>query len=852
MKLHIENQNFEGVVPANRIPFKIATNAKLFGILSDGIYKDKILAVIRELSCNAHDVHVETKNPKPFRIFVPNRLEPTFAVEDEGTGIDPAKIADIYWTYGESSKTKSNETIGALGLGSKSPFAYTKSSFVVKNRWKGKEHTYFCFINETGVPDGSEISAIATDKPDGITVELAARDEDIRAFRTRIGEFFKYWDKKPEFIGDDITVPTPEKVFVGTNWFYEKRDSYNSNALAIMGNVPYPLDIASVPNPSAALKFIASNSFVISFPLGDLSFQASREELSYEKATVDALEKAAKIVFAELKKAIAEEIVKDVKTPLQLMRRFKGMHSKIADRLKHTHVLQGKIMHFFEKQDKFQLPSGETFTAEELERNRVILDVKGASNLGIFIGNGLSSSGRWALKQARTVTMKLTTVKPDPKDAAKTISTDSTRTVSWFRPSTKPLLTTNAIAVSTMLATGWVLVTTSLSIETNGYGRLNFGDAAEKDEVRFIVNNYGPKGAQGFRNYAKKHFSSSKTFFIDADPYAKVADFGFAEIIELLKGTVFEGAEVVYLSSLPDFELPKAEPKVVVPGQKVIHGRGTTEVRMLIFKQDKDFDEKSVRVLSDVLTTPSIRRLSVYNRITISGCKMLYVISDKGTFAVDDRKVLDSTGDNLMAWLFAAGAFKDYVDASGDLRVIARKQEDIDYLVKRGADLKRLSDFVAGYVKQPAIDDAYKVVHRASTFFGDSLVTNFAANNIRKPLLVALGDGKGSLFVDMFNRVDTLVAAVKSKDKGIPLSYAVALYRGPFATNANTKYNDLTELNKRYPLLSMMNDLSYSRSYINTKQTEELVALRIKHLAYYIKAADQAYADEQLSNKKVA
>ena len=162
MQLDIVDQDFEGVVPAKTSAFVIKSSPHLFRVLSDQIYSDKIMAVIRELSCNAIDSQVSAKSSKKFCVNVPSSLDPTFWVEDFGTGIDPDKIVEIFWTYGESTKTKDNLAIGALGLGSKSPFAYTKSSFVVRNRYNGSEYTYFCFINEHGVPDGSLVSTIPT------------------------------------------------------------------------------------------------------------------------------------------------------------------------------------------------------------------------------------------------------------------------------------------------------------------------------------------------------------------------------------------------------------------------------------------------------------------------------------------------------------------------------------------------------------------------------------------------------------------------------------------------------------------------------------------------------------------
>ena len=66
--------------------FTIAATGKAFKILSDGLYSDKIRAIIRELSCNARDSHVAAGNAAPWSIHLPNMDEPWFSVEDFGTG----------------------------------------------------------------------------------------------------------------------------------------------------------------------------------------------------------------------------------------------------------------------------------------------------------------------------------------------------------------------------------------------------------------------------------------------------------------------------------------------------------------------------------------------------------------------------------------------------------------------------------------------------------------------------------------------------------------------------------------------------------------------------------------------
>ena len=85
--------------------FKLNSNdAQLFKILRSQIYENKILAVVREYSCNALDAHIEAGVPdKPIEVTLPNNLNPYFTVRDFGKGLDDEGIFDIYATYGKST-----------------------------------------------------------------------------------------------------------------------------------------------------------------------------------------------------------------------------------------------------------------------------------------------------------------------------------------------------------------------------------------------------------------------------------------------------------------------------------------------------------------------------------------------------------------------------------------------------------------------------------------------------------------------------------------------------------------------------------------------------------------------------
>ena len=158
MKLHNENNDVVRSSQFEQSDFTIESSAKAFQILSSGLYSDKILAVIRELSTNAYDSHVDIANEaKPFEVHMPTKLDTKFSIRDFGTGLSHDDCMNLYTTYFGSTKTDSNEVVGCLGLGSKSPFAYT-DAFNVSSFHNGKLRVYTAYKNEDNTPAFALIS----------------------------------------------------------------------------------------------------------------------------------------------------------------------------------------------------------------------------------------------------------------------------------------------------------------------------------------------------------------------------------------------------------------------------------------------------------------------------------------------------------------------------------------------------------------------------------------------------------------------------------------------------------------------------------------------------------------------
>ena len=105
------------------IEFGISSSAEFFHILSSTLYSDQLLAVVREVMCNAWDAHIHAERTStPIKVTV---SDTEFKVEDSGFGIPHGDIGLIYGTYGNSTKKNDGQQTGGFGLGCKAPFAYT-------------------------------------------------------------------------------------------------------------------------------------------------------------------------------------------------------------------------------------------------------------------------------------------------------------------------------------------------------------------------------------------------------------------------------------------------------------------------------------------------------------------------------------------------------------------------------------------------------------------------------------------------------------------------------------------------------------------------------------------------------
>lgn len=327
----------------NTTSFKMKTSRETFEIFSSQIYEHKIRAIIRELSCNAYDAHVDAgKREQPFRIHFPTVFEPYFEVQDFGVGLDDYDIrgeenilynekgeevsrymeGGIYTTYFASTKRDSNESIGHLGLGSKSPLSYTKSMTIVARK-AGVERHYVCFIGENGEPQTTINSVKDTDKSNGVSIRFSVAQDDFEEFRDEARFVLAMFKIKPE-ININIeeyklneselsSILNDGSLIIDDNHPFHNHEP--AHVYCNMGGVVYPvrnLSYIYMSSPvlvnedayntgeddtpeyyefkNESIAFIRTminrdKRFIINYPLGDLSFMPSREGLSQDTQT---------------------------------------------------------------------------------------------------------------------------------------------------------------------------------------------------------------------------------------------------------------------------------------------------------------------------------------------------------------------------------------------------------------------------------------------------------------------------------------------------------------------------------------------------------------------------------------
>lgn len=291
-KYSVEGDDFGGV--QSKIDEK--DFSKLYTILS-GLYKNIYESIIREYASNAWDSHKDAGcENKPIMIKLDSD---ELIIQDYGIGMTSDTLENVYFNFLNSTKSDSNDFLGAFGLGSKSALSYTHTMFVESIK-DGMLNKYMFSKESTGIPEYTLLVQEETDAGNGTKITIPLKQGDAIYFSRAIVSQLTYFPNV--YVIDDITPFNNDyKLYEGKNFIATDANTNNITKICL-GCVNYPIDWDELgfSNPlriPVALKF----------NIGDLPVIPSRESIEYNKGVADIIKKKLDAACDEITKIYEKE-----------------------------------------------------------------------------------------------------------------------------------------------------------------------------------------------------------------------------------------------------------------------------------------------------------------------------------------------------------------------------------------------------------------------------------------------------------------------------------------------------------------------------------------------------------------
>lgn len=302
---HRDDYDTHAVIGGKNVEeFAIAQTAEFFTVLSNTLYSNKPLAVVREVLCNAWDANIVAKRTdKPVLI---NIDEDKMSIKDAGFGIPHDMIHQIYCVYGNSTKENDGLQTGGFGLGSKSPFAYG-DHFSVVNCHDGIKQVHAISRGSAltkGKPDRRVMVSVPTTE-EGVEVIIPVKNAADRDLFIQIARDIAAFGEMNVILNGKPVEQVPISSAEGNMFLTNRKPRGVHNKLALRyGNVVYPIQpdeeytgvyneiIKLIKNiPNRARNTYDENDFImiLQAPPNSISVTPSRESISNTETTITTL-----------------------------------------------------------------------------------------------------------------------------------------------------------------------------------------------------------------------------------------------------------------------------------------------------------------------------------------------------------------------------------------------------------------------------------------------------------------------------------------------------------------------------------------------------------------------------------
>jgi len=305
-QLNSKNIQSTGTVTAMKLDED--AHSTIFEIFTSGLYSDPIGSIIREITSNCFDSHVEAgkDNPKnPVVVKLTNEVSGTFiSFIDKGVGMSPDRVHNIYGTYFKSTKNQTNDQIGGFGLGGKTPLAYTDSFFLI-TRFEGVEYIYNIFMGNDS-PMVELMSQETTKKVNGSEVKILIKPNDLTAFEKKTLRQLYYFENIVFEGFSDYYVTNDYTIAKGDTFLY-RGDTYSRSMHVCLGKVAYPINFEALDVEESDYNLPVA----INIEIGELDnggVTRSREELKYTDKNKKIIINKMKAVKAELMELLSKQL----------------------------------------------------------------------------------------------------------------------------------------------------------------------------------------------------------------------------------------------------------------------------------------------------------------------------------------------------------------------------------------------------------------------------------------------------------------------------------------------------------------------------------------------------------------
>lgn len=262
-------------VASNKMTIK--ATPEMFDLLSSGIYKNPIDAVVREYLANAVD------ESDVVDVVIPTSLSPYFKVRDYGEGMEQSFVLELFSSYGFSDKNTNNNQIGGFGIGSKAGFAYT-DSFTVRSWHDGSVSTYECTKAHDGSFNITLRGSRSTTEASGVEICIPIKYADFSIYRKKIHHYVSFlkFFRGIKFNGINDNELYIFKHIKGNLY---SNTSSESQLTVVMGGIPYQCNMQGIISNSH-IQLLEDSYFSVVQPIGSLSITASRESIRYNDDTI--------------------------------------------------------------------------------------------------------------------------------------------------------------------------------------------------------------------------------------------------------------------------------------------------------------------------------------------------------------------------------------------------------------------------------------------------------------------------------------------------------------------------------------------------------------------------------------